>query len=102
MANLDTEAKRRAALNYGMNGFQVSPAIDSSLDTEFDRRHMVNSYPAAVGNLTATGFYWDTRIMNRAISQSDGQATNSSNLGTVHYTYDDVKNNDAKVTLPFG
>lgn len=102
MANLDTEAKRRAALNYGMNGFHVSPVIDSDLDSEQDRRHMVNSYNAGQTNMSATGVFWDVRTMDRAISEKDGEATNSANLGTVHYTYDDVKNNDAQVTLPFG
>jgi len=45
---------------------------------------------------------FDVRIMNRAIQESGGEATDSANLGTVHYTYDDMQNNDAKVTLPYG
>jgi len=52
--------------------------------------------------IQATGYFFDVRVMNRAISQSDGQATNPDNLGTVHYTYDDMRKNDGKVTLPFG
>jgi hypothetical protein len=45
---------------------------------------------------------FDARVMNRAIRQSGGEATDSANLGTVHYTYDDMENNDGKVTLPYG
>jgi hypothetical protein len=45
---------------------------------------------------------FDARIMNRAISESGGEATDIANLGTVHYTYDDMKNNDGLVTLPYG
>ena len=45
---------------------------------------------------------FEARVMNKAISESGGEATNSANLGTVHYTYDDMKNNDGLVTLPYG
>ena len=102
MANLDTEAKRRSAMNYGMGGFHVSPPIDGGLANEFDRRLMSNSYGAGIAGQSAIGVFWDVRAMDRAISESGGEATNSNNLGTVHYTYEDVKSNDSKVTLPFG
>jgi len=45
---------------------------------------------------------FDARVMNIAVSESGGEATNSANLGVVHYTYDDMKNNDGMVTLPYG
>ena len=45
---------------------------------------------------------FDARVMNIAVAESGGEATNSANLGTVHYTYDDMKNNDGLVTLPYG
>ena len=43
---------------------------------------------------SSIGAFFDVRVMNRAISESGGEAADSENLGTVHYTYDDVKNND--------
>ena len=45
---------------------------------------------------------FDARVMASAINESGGEATDSANLGTVHYTYDDMKNNDGLVTLPYG
>jgi len=45
---------------------------------------------------------FEARVMNQAIKESGGEATDSTNLGTIHYTYDDMKNNDGLVTLPYG
>jgi len=45
---------------------------------------------------------FDVRVMAAAISESGGEAADSFNLGTVHYTYDDMANNDGRVTLPYG
>lgn len=45
---------------------------------------------------------FEARVMNQAISENDGQATDPNNLGAVHYSYDDMVNNDGKVTLPYG
>jgi len=45
---------------------------------------------------------FDARVMNQAISESGGEATDDANLGAVHYMYDDAVNNDFKVSLPYG
>ncbi len=45
---------------------------------------------------------FEARVMNKAISESGGEATDSTNLGSVSHSYDDAKNNDFKVTLPYG
>jgi len=100
---IDSEEKRRAALNFGTlpGFFRVSPKVSGGIDNQFERRQLLNSYYPFLGN-SAVITCFDARVMNRAISQSDGQATNDENLGTVHYTYDDMKRNSGKVTLPYG
>lgn len=45
---------------------------------------------------------FDARVMNKAITESGGEATDDANLGAVHYMYDDAVNNDFKVSLPYG
>lgn len=101
--SIDTEEKRRAALNFGTipGFFKVSPKPSGSLDSQFIRRHLLNSYFAVLPS-SAVITCFDARVMDRAISESDGQATNQNNLGTVHYTYDDMNRNEGKVTLPYG
>lgn len=100
---IDSEEKRRSALNFGMlpGFFRVSIKPSGAIDNQFKRRHMLNSYYPFLGN-SAIITCFDARVMDRAISESDGEATNQSNLGTVHYTYDDMNRNEGKVTLPYG
>lgn len=97
---IDTRRKRQAICNiigrlsmgipYGVPGIDASERANTSFEYNF------------FGGFSATGFFFDVRIMNRAVAQSNGEATNPDNLGTIHYTYDDMKKNDGKVTLPFG
>ena len=103
IVSINTEEKRRAALNFGTlpGFFKVSPKPSGGIDNQQERRHLLNSYYAFPGN-SAVITCFDARVMNRAISQSDGEATNDANLGTVHYTYDDMRRNSGKVTLPYG
>lgn len=51
---------------------------------------------------TRSCFLFDLRVMNKAISESGGKAADDTDLGAVSYYYDDVKNNNGKITLPFG
>lgn len=100
---INSEEKRRSALNFGMlpGFFRVAPKPSGSLDSQFSRRHMLNSYFPFLGN-SAVITCFDARVMDRAISESGGLATDSANLGTVHYTYRDMLDNEGKVSLPYG
>ena len=96
---ITTRNQRQSITNiFGRIGLSLNPSLGIDAQQRANTSFQYNFLTA----LSATGFFFDTRIMSRAISEADGQATNPDNLGTVHYTYDDMKNNDAKVTLPFG
>ncbi len=45
---------------------------------------------------------FDLRMSDRVPDESDGQAVDQTNLGAVHYYYDDMKNNEGNVVLPYG
>lgn len=101
--SIDTEEKRRAALNFGTipGFFKVSVKPSGTLNSQFSRRHMLNSYFAVLPS-SAVITCFDARVMDRAISESGGLATDSANLGTIHYTYRDMLDNEGKVSLPYG
>lgn len=47
------------------------------------------------------GYMFDVRVMNKAISESGGQAA-ASDLGAITYVFRDMLDNNGKVHLPFG
>lgn len=99
---INTIGKRRSALNFFIPFFRNGPYPDGDLSNAPDRRQMLNHYSGFSSIVTAkTVYLFDVRIMNRAISESGGKAV-GNNLGTVSYIYDDMKNNEGKVHLPYG
>ncbi len=97
---IDSASKRRSALNYMVPVYRHGPIPDGDLDTVEDRRTMLHHY-FGVG-AGATAYIFDLRVMNQAVTESGGQAANTNNLGTISYVFDDMKNIDGKVLLPFG
>lgn len=50
----------------------------------------------------SSAYIFDLRVMNKAISESGGTATNSDDLGAISYAYNDMLTNNGKTLLPFG
>ena len=48
-----------------------------------------------------SAYMFDVRVMNKAISESGGQAA-ATDLGAITYVFKDMIDNNGKVTLPFG
>ena len=58
-------------------------------------------YGSFGGKNNSTIFIFDIRIMDRAVSESGGVAVGNDN-GAISYFFDDVRNNDGQVMLPYG
>ena len=67
------------------NGYLMTPAFNTAMKT-----------------IVQGAFIFDLRVMNKAITVEGGKAADSTDLGTVSYSFDDLLNNNGKVTLPFG
>jgi len=102
---IDTENKRRSALNYNLVGyFRNGPVPDGDLDTPADRRSLLHHYSGIASADPSTAFLFDLRVFNKAIDESGGLGDDPTNLdlGTVSYIFNDMVNNEGKVHLPFG
>ena len=102
---IDTPGERRSALNYGIFGpFRNGPIPDGSLANARNRRHMLHHYSGLAKSAPSTAFLYDLRVFNKALDESGGLGDdpNNSNLGTISYIFDDMTDNEGKVTLPFG
>ena len=53
-------------------------------------------------SFSSAAFIFDLRVMNKAISESGGTATNPDDLGAISYAYNDMLTNNGKTLLPFG
>lgn len=53
-------------------------------------------------SFASSAYIFDLRVMNKAISESGGTATNSDDLGAISYAYNDMLTNNGKTLLPFG
>ncbi len=53
-------------------------------------------------SFVSSAYIFDLRVMNKAISESGGTATNSDDLGAISYAYNDMLTNNGKTLLPFG
>jgi len=61
-----------------------------------------NNISQTIVVVPSTCFLFDVRVMDEAISENDGTAADSSNLGTISYMFDDMVKNNGQVHLPFG
>jgi len=99
---IDTVNKRRTALNRRIRGLGHYSVPDGAIDTANNRRSALDMWGGGASNAAQTIFLFDVRVFKKAISESGGQAVDSTNLGTISYVFDDMLNNDGKVQLPFG
>ena len=102
---IDTAQKRRSALNTSVRGvYRNAPIPDGSLISARDRRHMLHHYAGLAPNTPSTGYLFDLRVFNKSVEEGGGLGDdpNNTNLGTISYVFDDMKNNEGKVHLPFG
>ena len=100
---IDTINKRAASINIVAGFGGPFPRPDNDINNGPDRRHIAGNYPgiASVGAANTIHLF-DVRVMNIAVTETGGEAVDSANLGAISYVFDDMKNNEGDVTLPYG